>query len=118
MGALSTARATSFLETLNDGTRIYTATIDRVWSVFGNPHGGYLLAVILDAACHSQRARAAEEAESTTATSKRKPISHPDPGHLVASYIVGARGGPAQVHVKVNYYNLDRIELIMNPKDG
>lgn len=91
MGAFKTARSTTRInsgstgDNQDDATAVYIANIDRTWSVFGNPHGGYLLAIVLDAACQLQAATSA-----------------PDPGHLTCQYLTGAKQGRAEVHLKVS----------------
>lgn len=98
MGNFSAAKAASYLRTEADGTQVYSASIDLTWSVVGNPHGGYLLAIILEASCQTQRNPASNTSSNPT---NKKPVSHPDPAHLVAQFITSAKAGPAEVHVKV-----------------
>jgi hypothetical protein len=111
MGTFSTARATSLSRVEQDGTHIYTGTVDIQWSVFGNPHGGYLLAMILDAACQMQR-----QPPPPASSTGRKPISHPDPAHLVTQYITGAKAGSVEIHVKVS--NLPSTSLLSGDRQS
>ncbi|ORY87503.1 thioesterase-like superfamily-domain-containing protein [Leucosporidium creatinivorum] len=88
MAPFSQARTTELLYKRRDGTAVYRAHIDVQWSVFGNPHGGYLLAVIIDALSKHQ------------AESNLKP-HHPDPAHLMTQFLQGTKPGRAEIHVKV-----------------
>ncbi|KAK4048195.1 hypothetical protein OIV83_004900 [Microbotryomycetes sp. JL201] len=84
MAPLRQARETRLLETGGDSAR-FAAKIDLDWSVFRKPHGGYLLAVILDATSRFQQ--------------HSKP-HHPDPAHLVCHFITGTDEGEATVDIK------------------
>ncbi|KAM0789381.1 hypothetical protein ACM66B_000210 [Microbotryomycetes sp. NB124-2] len=84
MAPLYKARETKQIKTNGDSAN-YSASIDLDWSVFRNPHGGYLLAIILDAVSRYQQ--------------HSKPF-HPDPAHLVCHFLTGAVEGEATVHIK------------------
>lgn len=49
-----------------------------------NPHGGYLLSIIVGALSSLQQS-----------------TPHPHPAHLMTSYLQGAKPGPVEVHIKV-----------------
>lgn len=68
------------------GRRYLEHKVDIALDCTSNPHGGYLLAVIVDALTKHQ-------AES-------KP-HHPDPAHLMTQFLQGTKPGKAEIHVKV-----------------
>lgn len=99
MAPLSTAILSTLRYERQDGTLVYSANIDVEWSVFGNPHGGALLALVLNTLNHVQ--------------ASSKP-GHPDPAHLTAQFLKGASEGPATIEVKRvktgrNWSNLEAV---------
>ncbi|KAK4057320.1 hypothetical protein OIO90_001817 [Microbotryomycetes sp. JL221] len=80
------ARETQQLPSLPDGTAVFQANIDVDWSVFSKPHGGALLAVILDA---------------TSRLQQNSQPHHPDPAHIMSHFLTGTLPGEAFVHIKV-----------------
>jgi len=79
----SQAVAVRFDRTLDDGTRVYTGTLDPFWTIGVVPHGGYVMGCILEAVLHSQ---------STT--------RHPDPIHISSYFLVPSRPEAYEVHIR------------------
>lgn len=74
--------------TVHGGDGRYTADIDPMWTIGGNPHGGYLLAMLA-------RAAIAEAAAPGDAP------AHPHPLAVSAAFLTVATPGPATVAVEV-----------------
>jgi len=89
MTVFSQATRTNFDRALPDGTRVYNGTLDPFWTVGAVPHGGYLLAVILEAVIHSQ---------SRT--------NQPDPIHLSAHFLLPSR--PEEYEVRIREHRIGR----------
>ncbi|KAM0748566.1 hypothetical protein T439DRAFT_327824 [Meredithblackwellia eburnea MCA 4105] len=70
----------------SDGSTIYNGVVDLEWSVFGAPHGGYLLACIVNC---------------TTDFMKEAGSKQVDPAHLMSSFLRAAVKGPYEVHVRM-----------------
>ncbi|TDD40798.1 thioesterase family protein [Nonomuraea terrae] len=59
----------------------YETALDPQWTVAGKPHGGYLLATMTRAACHSAGPR------------------HPQPATVTAAFLTAPTPGPADIHI-------------------
>ncbi|KAG8875921.1 hypothetical protein FRB97_004627 [Tulasnella sp. 331] len=55
MAPLGKAKQTTFVETRDDGTKVYTATMDPEWTITAVPFGGFTMALVLNAAIQSQQ---------------------------------------------------------------
>lgn len=71
-----------YSESTGDHGKIYRGTVDPEWVVIKIPHGGYILALIVEAAMRFQ--------SSTT---------QKDPIHVTAHYLRPSAAGPFEIHV-------------------
>jgi hypothetical protein len=77
---------------------LFEARADIASLPYSNPHGGYLLAVLVDALSKHQ-------AES-------KP-HHPDPAHLMTQFLQGTKAGKAEIHVKVCRHPIRSLSALL-----
>ncbi|KAG8874328.1 hypothetical protein FRB98_008532 [Tulasnella sp. 332] len=61
MAPLGQAKKTTFLKARDDGTKIYSATMDPEWTIHVVPFGGFTLSLVLNAAIQYQQHTAHED---------------------------------------------------------
>ncbi|KAI0028269.1 thioesterase-like superfamily-domain-containing protein [Vararia minispora EC-137] len=90
MAPFSEATRVRRAETREDSSTVYVGTADTEWSIGAVPHGGYVLALVLNALI----------AHQTGST-------HPDPIHITAHFLRSTSPGPFSVRVKL--YRVGRV---------
>ncbi|KAI0263995.1 thioesterase-like superfamily-domain-containing protein [Gloeopeniophorella convolvens] len=84
MAPFNQASGAKYLSTSDDGTKIFGATADPVWTVGKVPHGGYILGIMIEAAAQYQAKSA-----------------HKDPLHATVHYLRAiSTTAPFEVSVK------------------
>lgn len=100
--SFSKSTETKFKFARGNGTLVYSGHV-QTWNVFGVPHGGYLLAIVINALNSLQ--------------SNSKPF-HPDPAHLTASFLKAAQEGELEIECSIikkgrNWTNIS-VKVVQN----